>query len=189
VAVAAVTPLALSALALLVERPMHPYEMYRLMVERYEHEIVKVKPGTLYHAVARMADAGLVEAVGTDREGGRPERTTYRVTERGRRVLAERLRELLARPVDEYPSFPVALGEAHNLPRDEVLALLRERIRALGAKLDETAARVARAATTVDEVHLVDRHYLAEMATAERDFLHRLVVRIENGELGWPSRP
>jgi DNA-binding PadR family transcriptional regulator len=189
VPVASLTPLALSALALLVERPMHPYEMYRLMIERSEQEVVKVRPGTLYHAMARMADAELVEAVGTDREGGRPERTTYRITPAGCRAMQERLRGLLAHPVEEYPSFPVALGEAHNLPRAEVVELLRERIRALGTKLDRSKALVARAAEKVDEAYLVDRHYLAEMATAELGFLQRLVVRIENEELEWPSRP
>ena len=76
-----VTPLGISVLALLVERPMHPYEMYRLLLERHEDRRVKIRPGSLYHTVDRMAESGLVEATGTERDGGRPERTTYRITD------------------------------------------------------------------------------------------------------------
>ena len=38
-------PLAVSALALLAERPMHPYEMYQLMLQRREDRVVKVSAG------------------------------------------------------------------------------------------------------------------------------------------------
>ncbi|WP_308258008.1 PadR family transcriptional regulator [Pseudonocardia lacus] len=186
----ALTPLAMSALAMLVERPMHPYEMYRLMVDRYAHEVVKVKPGTLYHAMARMADAELIEAAGTDREGGRPERTTYRITPKGVRTMQERLRGLLAQPVNEYPSFPAALGEAHNLPREEVLELLATRIATLQARVDESRPPLAAAAARgVPEAYLIDHHFVVDMTAAELEWLRELVARIENKELEWPSRP
>ena len=89
---ATVTPLGIAVLALLAERPMHPYEMYRLLLERHEDRRVKVRPGSLYHTVDRMAENGLVEAIGTERDGGRPERTTYRVTDTGQQELYVALR-------------------------------------------------------------------------------------------------
>jgi DNA-binding PadR family transcriptional regulator len=70
------TPLAVSILALLAERPMHPYEMYSLMLERHQDWVVKVKPGSLYHTVDRLARDELVEVAGTERAGSRPERTS-----------------------------------------------------------------------------------------------------------------
>lgn len=88
---ATLTPLAMAALALLAERPMHPYEMYQTLIHRSEDRIVKVRPGSLYHTVARMADQGLARVTGTEREGNRPERTTYEITERGHLALAERI--------------------------------------------------------------------------------------------------
>jgi DNA-binding PadR family transcriptional regulator len=185
---AALTPLAVSVLGMLEERPMHPYEMYRVMIERFEHEVVKVRPGTLYHTVARLAEHDLVEAVGTDRSGGRPERTTYRITARGREAMRERLRGMLAGPVNEYPSFPLALGEAHNLPREEVLRLLAERIRALEAQLAQNRVLLASASSHVIEAHLLDHCFVIDMTEAELDWLRRLAVRIENKELEWPQR-
>ncbi|GAY12669.1 PadR family transcriptional regulator [Pseudonocardia sp. N23] len=183
----AMTALGTSVLALLCEKPMHPYEMYRLMLDRHEDRIVKVRPGSLYHTVARLADASLVEAVGTDREGGRPERTTYRVTRAGREALRDWIAENLGAPVNEYPRFPLALGEAHNLPRAEAVALLRTRIDTLQADLDAAESLVSHAMTEVLEVHLLDSHYLMEMARAEIRWLTRLVERLETKELTWPS--
>src|SRR5690348_15009877 len=109
------TPLGISVLALLNERPMHPYEMYQLLIERHEDRIVKVRPGSLYHTVERLVDHECVEATGTGRAGNRPERTTYAITDVGREALTKRVADLIRTPVNEYPAFPVALGEAHNI--------------------------------------------------------------------------
>ena len=79
------TPLAISALALLNERSMHPYEMYQLLLERHEDRIVRVTPGSLYRTVDRLTADGLAEATGTGREGNRPERTTSAIPSAVRR--------------------------------------------------------------------------------------------------------
>jgi DNA-binding PadR family transcriptional regulator len=182
-----VTPLGISALALLAERPMHPYEMYRLLLERYEDRRVKVRPGSLYHTVDRMAENGLVEAVGTERDGGRPERTTYRITEAGRGALAERIRTLLAIPVAEYPQFPVALGEAHVLPRHEVIELLTSRVRGLEADIAGGAAILRGAeAAHIEEAYLLASRLGQELLTAELNWLTDLIRRLERKELRWP---
>jgi DNA-binding PadR family transcriptional regulator len=183
---AALTSLATSILAMVCERPMHPYEMYRLMMDRFEDRVVKVRPGSLYHTVARLAADGLVEAIGTDREGGRPERTTYRVTDAGRAAMQEWIRGVLAKPVNEFPRFPVALGEAHNLSRAEAIELLTARIRHIEAELAEVEPALAHGATKTAEAHLLDGYYLVEMLRAELSWLRRLVARLETKELGWP---
>ncbi|MFB7876005.1 MULTISPECIES: PadR family transcriptional regulator [unclassified Nocardia] len=136
------SPLAVAVLALLDERPMHPYEMYQLLVARREDLLVKVRPGSLYHAVARLADDEMVAAEGTDRAGNRPERTTYRITESGRTALRERIAELLSTPAREYPIFRLALAEAHSLPREQVVTLLGERVAHLRHELADIDALI-----------------------------------------------
>ncbi|WP_308282647.1 PadR family transcriptional regulator [Pseudonocardia nigra] len=183
----AVTPLGVSVLALLSERPMHPYEMYRLLLERHADRIVKVRPGSLYHTVDRLAEQELVEATGTDRAGGRPERTTYRITPAGREALAERIRALLATPVNEYPQFPVALAEAHNLPRAEVIDLLTTRADRLEAAVTEIAGLLAAARErSVAEAYVLAGRYAHDMHAAELGWLRRLIDRLERKELPWP---
>src|ERR1700712_5808862 len=99
----ALTPLGLSALALLTEGPMHPYEMYQLLVKRMKNEIVKVRPGSLYHAVDRLERDGYARVIGTGRDGQRPERTTYEITETGRLALETRGAQLFAASENESP--------------------------------------------------------------------------------------
>jgi DNA-binding PadR family transcriptional regulator len=182
------TPLAISVLALLRERPMHPYEMYQLLVEREETRIVKVRPGSLYHAVERLASDELVVATGTEREGNRPERTTYELTDRGRAALRARIQELLAEPVNEFPIFPVALAESHNLTRDEVLEALARRRAALEASVTELTdlLEVARR-LEVAEAYWFQLDYLRAITTTELDWISRLITRIDSKDLTWPT--
>jgi len=80
-------------LVLLAEAPMHPYEMQRIMQWRGKDQVVRVQRGSLYPAVERLVKAGLVEPSEVEREGRRPERTVYRLTEEGQRVATDRAEE------------------------------------------------------------------------------------------------
>lgn len=182
------TPLATSMLAMLCERPMHCYEMYRVMLHRHEDRTVKIKPGSLYHTMDRLQAAELVVATGTDRDGARPERTTYAITPAGRDAMGDWVRRVLAEPVNEYPQFPVALGESHNLPRAEVVALVRARISRLEAGLATDEPLVAAAEQKgVMEARLLDAHFHMDMTRAELGWLRRLVDRLENEDVTWPT--
>src|SRR5689334_6393452 len=122
---------ALTVLCLLRERPMHPYEMQRLIRQRHNDAFLDLKRGSLYHAIERLERAGLIEIVETSREGRRPERTVYRLTEKGEREALDWLRELLAKPVSEPSQFLAAMSFVLHLPADDVLDQLTERVHRL----------------------------------------------------------
>jgi DNA-binding PadR family transcriptional regulator len=180
------TPLAYAALGLLNEGPTHPYEMFQTMVHRRDARNVKVRPGTLYHQVGRLVDLGLAEAVGTDRDGNRPERTTYAITDQGRTALHDGLLRLLAEPADEYPVFHLAVAEIENIARDEAVSTLTARAAAL-------AGKVAEADEILDVVHgkdlperyWLDVSYVRAMLSAQIEWLHATVERIERGDVPW----
>lgn len=179
-------PLALAALGLLVERPMHPYEMFQLLMDRSEDRLVKVRRGTLYHAVARLTETGLTEVVGTDRGGNRPERTTYAITAAGRSALDDTVRHQLAEPEPDYPMFPLALAQAHNLPRVEVVTAVNRRIDGLTAELAAYDSGVADAAARdVPRRYLVDADYQRTLRRAELDWLRRFVSDLTDGTIPW----
>ncbi|MGN2636130.1 PadR family transcriptional regulator [Nocardia takedensis] len=181
-----VTALAVAVLALLAERPMHPYEMYQLLISRGEDLLVKVRPGSLYHTVARLAEQELVRAEGVDRAGNRPERTTYSITERGEKTLRVRLAEVLRFPHAEYPMFPLALAEAHNLPREDVLALLGERLRHLRADIDDLDRKAEWAcAHHVPRRYWVVVPYLRSTLGVEVAWLEEFLAELESGGLEW----
>lgn len=181
------TPLGISVLALLRERPMHPYEMYQLLLERREDFLIKVRPGSLYHTVDRFTEQELVKIVGTERDGGRPERTTYCITPQGTAELSTAVREMLRTPVNEYPQFPVALAEAHNLPREEAVDLLTERVALMDATLAEVGDAIKGAQMLdVPEAYWLAGEYVREIHKTEVRLLQRLIKRLEANELAWP---
>lgn len=180
------TPLGVASLALLAEQPMHPYEMYQVLMARHEDRLVKVRPGTLYHAVGRLAEGGLVEATGTEREGNRPERTTYRITPAGHEALDSRLQAMLSTPVNEYPVFPHAIAEAHHLPEGVVIDLLEERLAALDADLDFLVrGEAVVTAKGLDRKYWLDITYQQAMRRTEIAWIRGLLMELGNGQLPW----
>ncbi|THG34194.1 PadR family transcriptional regulator [Glaciibacter flavus] len=183
---AELTPLGLAALALLAERPMHPYEMYQTLVHRREDRNVKVRPGSLYHAVDRLSRTGLVDAVGVDRGGNRPERTSYAITDAGRAALHARVAFMLATPAEEFPEFRHAIAEAHNLPIDEVAALIRSRLSVMHDHLhDLEVARSVVASKGIPHRFWLDLSYQISLLHADIAWLEEHITRIEAGDISW----
>ncbi len=169
---------------------MHPYEMYQTLIQRHEDRIVKVRPGSLYHTIGKLERLGAVRAVGTEREGNRPERTTYAITEKGRLTLAEWIAETIETPVNEFPAFPVAISNASDLPRETVIDLLNRRTRALESQLDElVVARDRLTGKNLPRRHWLDVAYLESQGRAELTWLRGMVDEISSGALAWEDEP
>jgi len=182
------TPLAVAALGLLDERQMHPYEMFQLMVQRAEDRLVKVKPGSLYHTVDRLARERLVTAIGTEREGNRPERTLYEITDAGRLALTDRVADLLGAPINEYPVFPLAMAEAHNLPSGTVRALLTRRLALLEADITAYENNIEAARTRgVPRQYWIDAEYSLAMLRAEHHWITGFLAELAAGTLEWST--
>lgn len=181
-------PLAFSALGMLIDAPMHPYEMYQLMLARREDRVVKVSAGSLYRAVERLARDGLIVESGTERMGNRPERTVYSVTDAGRAAFDESLEEMLGRSVNEFPEFPLAIGEAHNLPAERVVELLADRLDSIRDDIAWYDAAAVRIAEKGKPKHVVlNVYYSRAMLAAEAEWLAATIDELRSGELGWPS--
>jgi DNA-binding PadR family transcriptional regulator len=148
--------------------------------------VVKIRPGSLYHLVTRLANDGLVSVVGTEREGNRPERTTYEITADGRDALQDELVDLLAMPVEEYPVFPVALTEANNLEPELLAELLGRRLHRMRGELAVYEAGLASVREKqLDEAYWLDLTYLRDVLAAQIDWVERTIRRLGSGELKW----
>ena len=131
-------PLALAVLALLFERPMHPYEMAATLKHRHKQDSIKLRYGSLYSVIDLLVARGLIQAKETSRDGRRPERTVYGLTTPGYDVLRDWMSDLLRDPVKEYPQFEAGLCLLPVLPPDEAVTLLRDR----ALRLAGTAAQI-----------------------------------------------
>jgi DNA-binding PadR family transcriptional regulator len=189
------TPLSLVILELLTERAMHPYEMQQLIRERHTDQVVKVRAGSLYHTVERLRRASLIKAVETGREGRRPERTVYEITEDGRDQFHANLRELVRTPETEYPLFGVAVEMLGKLSRSDAKDLLRRRAVALEARLaggEQVLAALAKSG--LSRICTIDTEYLMAMCRAELAWVRQLMDEIGTDDLPWtdqvpPKRP
>jgi DNA-binding PadR family transcriptional regulator len=136
-------PLALAVLALLFERPMHPYEMAATLKHRHKSESIKIRYGSLYTVIEFLVKRGFITAKETSREGKRPERTVFALTPSGYDELRAWMQDLLRDPVNEFPQFAAGLSLLPVLPPDEAVALLRHRALRLSAEAKRIETHLA----------------------------------------------
>jgi DNA-binding PadR family transcriptional regulator len=178
--------LALPVLAMLSEQPRHPYEIERLIRERRKDFAAGRRRG-LYHAVDRLVREGYIEPVETSREGKRPERTVYRITEEGREELENWLSELLENPVPEYPVFTAAIGFLGYLSSDAVVQALRARAVALKSEIAGINAVLPalQQHLRLPRLVLMEHEYTRALRQAELDWVYAVIADIQTGRLAW----
>jgi DNA-binding PadR family transcriptional regulator len=164
---------------------MHPYEMQRLIRQRHKDEFLDLKPGSIYHAIERLQRADLIEPVETSREGKRPERTVYRLTELGQREVLDWLRELLARPVREKSQFLAAMSHVAHLTPEDARDQLKERANRLEVAMVALDAVLQSLLTRLPRVVLVEAEYARAMLEAERQWVLTVIEDLRAGRLTW----
>jgi DNA-binding PadR family transcriptional regulator len=175
-------PLALAVMALLFERPMHPYEMVSTMRERNKDEAIRLRYSSLYSVVGAMEREGLVVELETRRDGKRPERTVYGITEAGRAEFLAWLRELLREPMKEYTRFTAGLSFVAALPPREAVALLDQRAGLLQEEVECMRSRMDGAmGQGLARLFLVEDEYELVLREAELSWVRGLVREMEDG--------
>jgi DNA-binding PadR family transcriptional regulator len=178
--------LALAVLSYLTMRPMHPYELSRTLRDNGDARSIKFTHGSLYMVVQQLAKAGFVAEQGTSREGQRPERTVYALTDAGRDELRDWMRELVAEPGHEYPRFVAALSLIGALPPGQVVTLLRTRLDRLAEQRAEIRTLIDGAlAEGVPGLFLVEEEYRLALLDAEVAFVTRFVDQITDPKTEW----
>ena len=164
--------------------------MFQTTIERQEDRLTKVRPGTLYHTVDRLAADGLIEVSEVRKEGNRPQRTVYTITDAGRAALDASLEAILERHPVEYPELYLALSEAHSLPRQRVVELLERRVAAMRADYERIEAAQA-AANTCGAVEMFYLDVGCRLATlrTQIDWLAHLLERLRHGDIEWIDDP
>ncbi|CAA9440678.1 MAG: Transcriptional regulator, PadR family [uncultured Pseudonocardia sp.] len=156
--------------------PIHGYDLRRELLSWGAGVWGNVAPGSIYNALKTLVREGLLEIIGTDRQGARPERTRYGLTPEGdaefHRLLREHLRE------SSLPNHPLLVGLAFvpMIPRDELAAAMRERVRELERRMARSGAELDRILDGGPGLGGVPPH-VAES--------YRLNLALLAGEVGW----
>jgi DNA-binding PadR family transcriptional regulator len=177
-------PLALAVLVCLYEKPMHPYEVAQTLRQRAKQESVRLNYGSLYAVVESLEKKGFIKATGTVREGKRPERTVYAITDDGAREMDDWMTELIGVPSKEYPAFMAGLSFIPSLPPDEALMALRARADALTVRIASMrgAMKAARDAG-LPRLFELEAEYEEQQLEAELKFVSGLVEEMTAGTL------
>ena len=182
------TPLALTILSFLHERPMHPYEMKQLMRQRGIESSVRISGGALYSTIDRLIAADFIVVAHVGREGRRPERTTYALTSSGREEFMAWLEQLIAEPIQEYPWFGSAMTFIAHLTPDELHGLLAQRERRLVELVEHDAARWESGHLRhVPKLFRIEDEFSLAMRRAELAWVRRTIAEIDSGDLTWPD--
>ena len=179
-------PLMLTILALLAERPRHPYEIQRLIRER-KKDFASSTQRTLYHAIDRLVKAGLILPLETNREGNRPERTVYQLTDDGHDSFVGWLGELLAQPLSEYPLFTVAISFLAYLPMETALQALAARIIELEGEVAGIEARLQGLGQSLHRLLLLELEYVRALRLGELAWVRTIIQDIRAGRLIWDA--
>lgn len=117
-------------------QPVHGYFLRRELLTWHIDEWANIQPGSIYNALRSLEKDGYIVENGTEAEGKRPERTTYRMTAEGEVEFMQLLRHALwtvetfdLKPVMAITSFMYALS------RREVLDALDHRVTQIDAKI------------------------------------------------------
>jgi DNA-binding PadR family transcriptional regulator len=188
-------PLALAVLALLFERPMHPYEMAATLKQRHKGESIKIRYGSLYTVIELLVKRGFITAKETSREGKRPERTVFTLTASGYDELRVWMQDLLRDPAKEYPQFAAGLSLLPVLAPEQAVGLLRHRALRLSGEASRIEAQFAELAQQdvpvppeelppqlvgkkFPPLFVVEAEFALALVKAELAFVNELVRRI-----------
>jgi len=165
-------------------QPVHGYDVRRELLSWHADEWANIAPGSIYHALKKLSDEGLLHEVATEQVGARPARTTYEITPKGE----EEFQDLLRRhwwdyrpPLDPFTSAFVFLPA---LPRQESVAALRHRAQLLRLFCQGAQVRVDNDLDKEHAPHVAEMFKL-EVARAgvQADWCDALADRLEKGEL------
>ena len=173
----------------LVEEPMHVYRMQRLFEERGKDRVVNVRSrASLYQTIERLVRLGLVEVRETIRTEGVPDRIVYAITEDGREVAGDWLREMLRTTGAEFPEFIVAVSMLFGLDPEDARGQLEVRAEGLAAQLAETEAAVTSAPEGLPRLFMLEEEYRRTLLEAELAWVRGVIEDMRAGRLTWSEQ-
>ncbi len=180
------SPLALAVLVLLHEAPMHPYRMQRLIKDRGKDQVINVEQrASLYQTISQLLRAELITFWETARQEGFPERTVYKLTDKGHDTALNWMREMLSTPAQEFPEFPAAVSLLPLLTPDDALHQLEIREARLKDQIASIDKDVQTYSVSLPRLFLLESEYMRIMLEAELKWVRSVSADLRSGQLTW----
>jgi len=180
------SPLALAVLAFLHEAPMHPYRMQRLIKDRGKDQVINVEQrASLYQTINQLLRAGLITFWETTRQEGFPERTVYKLTDKGHDTAVTWLRDMLSMPAQEFPEFPAAVSLLPLLTPEDAIQQMEIREGRLTDQIASIDEEIQTNAVSLPRLFLLEAEYMRIMLEAELKWVRSIIVDLRSGQLTW----
>lgn len=178
--------MAYTVLCQLREGPAHPYKLQRLMRERGKEWILNLKADSLYHAINQLERAGLIERTETEREGNRPERRVYRITEAGLEEVESRTYQLMTTVENDFPKVIAPLSHLAGMEPAQAKQMLQMRAGGLAAAIAQSEVLLREfQATEFPRVYVVEVEYALALRRAELAWARDMIAQLDDGTLSW----
>ncbi|MFC8800484.1 PadR family transcriptional regulator [Streptomyces griseoincarnatus] len=171
--------LSLPTLGLLLEQADHSYGLTARLNDRYRH--LRASRSSVTSLAKSLADADLIKARAPERNGNRPPRTVYDLTEAGIAHLRRRVEESITTAPAMDADFVTALAYIGLLSRARAIEILGARTRRIRQEIDELSA----ISTDVPQIKMIEVDYWLRMLASEAAWLEGLSNRIDSGSIDW----
>jgi len=118
-------------LGLLMQKPLSGYAI-QIYLQRGQTDLwAGIQSGSVYHALKKLTREGLIVIQATEQTGNRT-KAIYAITNEGKKVYRQLLRESLGTPFLHFPTgIYAALSFLDDLPREEVMLAIDRQIELL----------------------------------------------------------
>jgi len=158
-------------LGLLRNESLHGYELKHI-IEEHMGDWTKIPVGSIYFALDKLAKEGKIRELSVEREGKRPEKTVYEITQSGEEEFFALLRGCLETNDKEYHEIDIGIAFLDALKPKEAAALFRARVSVLEAEVSRL------------KKHKAERMRLAEVPPSAKAIFSHSQKHLE-AELAW----
>jgi len=122
-------------LGLLCEGPKYGYELEKIIEERGMRVWTEIGFSSIYYVLKRLEKRGIIKSAVQEVEG-KPNRKIYTVTEKGRKTMKEKVKNVLSKNEKMISPFDLGIAYHYLLKPEEVLECLRLYVKSLDKRKD-----------------------------------------------------
>jgi DNA-binding PadR family transcriptional regulator len=117
-------------LGLLRCQPLHGYELKHI-IEEHMGDWTSIAFGSIYFALGKLEEEGMILKAATEQQGNRPSRSVYQINDAGRDEFLRLLRGTWTTSERQFFSLDVGIAFMDALPIEEIKGFLQGRITGL----------------------------------------------------------
>ncbi len=166
-------------LGLLLDRPMHGYEINRHVSNESVRTWFDISTAAIYYSLNKLRREGLVSET---HSGSRGEKSVYRVTEKGREHFFRGMENVLASQEPVQFEYDLGIFLLNRLPRKRALGLLKQRMAFLQQHHSRLDRLVEKERSSGETLRVAILEHASSCTRVERQWLGSIVKHLQDEE-------